>query len=42
MLQDVERLIQEINHIHEVYSIDYFESGKVDKINLCTQFPKYP
>lgn len=42
MLQDVERLIQEINHIHEVYSVDYFESGKVDKINLSHTISKVP
>lgn len=29
-----ERLIREINRIHHQYSVDYFETGKVQKINL--------
>ncbi|HEO6836198.1 TPA: GTP pyrophosphokinase [Streptococcus agalactiae] len=40
MLEKVERLISEINRIHLVYSQDYFETGKVEKINLKHTFSK--
>lgn len=33
-LESTERLIREINHIHAQYSKDYFETGKVAKVNL--------
>ncbi|ASK28125.1 GTP pyrophosphokinase [Neisseria chenwenguii] len=33
-LHKTERLIREINRIHAQYSQDYFETGKVEKINL--------
>ncbi|OAM31046.1 GTP pyrophosphokinase [Eikenella longinqua] len=33
-VQKTERLIREINRIHAQYSQDYFETGKVQKINL--------
>ncbi|WP_221913469.1 nucleotidyltransferase family protein [Streptococcus halichoeri] len=42
MLEKVERLISEINRIHLVYSQDYFETGKVEKINLKHTFSKVP
>ena len=32
--QKTERLIREINRIHAQYSQDYFETGKVAKVNL--------
>lgn len=41
MLEKVERLISEINRIlSEEYSKDYFETGKVEKINLKHTFAK--
>ena len=40
MLEKVERLIREINRIHLEYSKDYFETGKVGKINLKHTFAK--
>lgn len=42
MIQKVERLISEINRIHKEYSIDYFETGKVQKVNLKHTFSKVP
>lgn len=42
MLEKVERLISEINRIHLEYSKDYFETGKVEKINLKHTFAKVP
>lgn len=42
MLEKVERLISEINRIHLSYSKDYFETGKVEKINLKHTFAKIP
>ena len=41
-LEKVERLISEINKIHLEYSKDYFETGKVEKINLKHTFSKVP
>lgn len=41
-LKKVERLISEINRIHLEYSKDYFETGKVEKINLKHTFSKVP
>jgi len=41
-IQKVERLISEINKLHEQYSKDYFETGKVDKINLSKTISKVP
>jgi hypothetical protein len=38
----VERLISEINRIHRLYSEDYFETGKVEKINLSRTIAKVP
>ncbi len=42
MLEKVERLISEINRIHLEYSKDYFETGKVEKVNLKHTFTKVP
>lgn len=42
MLEKVERLIAEINRIHLAYSQDYFETGKVEKVNLKHTFAKVP
>lgn len=42
MLEKVERLISEINRIHLEYSKDYFETGKVEKVNLKYTFAKVP
>lgn len=42
MIEKVERLISEINRIHLLYSQDYFETGKVEKVNLSHTFSKVP
>lgn len=42
MIEKVERLIDEINRIHLEYSQDYFETGKVEKVNLSHTFSKVP
>ena len=42
MLEKVERLISEINRIHLEYSKDYFETGKVEKVNLKHTYTKVP
>lgn len=43
MLEKVERLITEINRILYLdYSQDYFETGKVEKVNLKHTFAKVP
>jgi hypothetical protein len=42
MLEKVERLISEINQVHLRYSQDYFETGKVEKVNLKHTFAKVP
>lgn len=34
LIEKIERLISEINRIHGEYSKDYFETGKVQKVNL--------
>jgi len=41
-LEKTERLIVEINKLHESYSKDYFETGKVEKINLSRTISKIP
>jgi len=41
-LQKVERLISEINKVHKAYSIDYFETGKIEKINLSKTISHVP
>jgi len=40
--EKTERLVTEINKLHENYSIDYFETGKVEKINLSRTIAKIP
>lgn len=42
MIEKVERLIDQINQIHHQYSQDYFETGKVVKVNLKHTFAKVP
>lgn len=37
-LELVEQIISEINNIHLSFSKDYFETGKIDKINLSRTF----
>ncbi|WP_439256652.1 GTP pyrophosphokinase [Lonepinella sp. BR2271] len=34
MLEKIERLIDEINKVHLAFSQDYFETGKIQKVNL--------
>lgn len=41
-LQKTERLIREINRIHAQYSQDYFETGKVAKLNLSRTLAHVP
>ncbi|WP_373740124.1 GTP pyrophosphokinase [Neisseria sp.] len=41
-LHKTERLIREINRIHAQYSQDYFETGKVEKINLSHTLRSVP
>ncbi len=42
MLKKIERLIDEINKLHLAFSEDYFETGKVEKVNLKHTFAKVP
>lgn len=41
-LEKTERLIREINLIHAKYSQDYFETGKVEKLNLSRTLKNVP
>lgn len=41
-IQKVERLIDEINKVHKSYSVDYFETGKIEKINLSKTISHVP
>ena len=41
-IQKTERLIREINRIHAQYSQDYFETGKVQKLNLSHTLKNVP
>lgn len=41
-IEKTERLIREINLIHAKYSADYFETGKVEKINLSRSLKNIP
>lgn len=41
-IRKVERFISEINRIHLEYSKDYFETGKVEQVNLSHTFSKVP
>lgn len=42
MLEKVERFIAEINRIDGEFFKDYFETGKVEKVNLKHTFAKVP
>lgn len=42
MLEKVERLICEINRVDLLFAKDYFETGKVEKINLSRTISKVP
>ncbi len=42
MITKIERLIDEINKSHLSFSEDYFETGKVEKVNLKHTFAKVP
>ncbi|PGY06520.1 GTP pyrophosphokinase [Bacillus cereus] len=42
MVEKVERLISEINKLHKQYSNDYFDTGKVDKVNLSRTIKNVP
>lgn len=42
MIEKIERLIDEINKVHLAFSQDYFETGKVEKINLKHTLSKVP
>ena len=41
-IEKVETLISKINQIHESHSKDYFETGKVEKINLSKTIARIP
>jgi len=40
MLEKVERLISEINQIHRSFAVDYFDTGKLEKVNLSRTIEK--
>ncbi|KAE9534200.1 GTP pyrophosphokinase [Ursidibacter arcticus] len=42
MIEKIERLIEEINKLHLAFSQDYFETGKIEKVNLKHTFAKVP
>lgn len=42
MIEKIERLINEINKLHFAFSQDYFETGKVQKVNLKHTLAKVP
>ena len=41
-MNQVEQIISEINAIHERFSDDYFETGKIEKINLSRTIANVP
>ena len=41
-IKKVEQIISEINRIHKQFSDDYFETGKIEKINLSRTISKVP
>ena len=41
-IEDIKQLVSEINRIHADYSKDYFETGKVEKINLSRTIANVP
>lgn len=42
MINKIERLIDEINKLHLAFSQDYFETGKIEKVNLKHTLPNVP
>lgn len=42
MIEKIECLIYEINKVHLAFSKDYFETGKIEKVNLKHTFSKVP
>jgi hypothetical protein len=42
MLEKIERLIDEINKVHLAFSKDYFETDKLEKVNLKHTLAKVP
>jgi len=42
MLEKVERLVSEVNQIHRTYATDYFDTGRLEKINLSRTIDKIP
>jgi len=42
IIEQVNEIISEINRIHLQYSIDYFETGKVQKVNLSRTITNVP
>lgn len=42
MLSKIEKLIDEINKVHLAFSQDYFETGKIEKVNLKHTLSKVP
>ena len=42
MLEKVERLISEVNQIHRTYATDYFDTGRLEKVNLSRTVDKIP
>ncbi|MGX2974599.1 GTP pyrophosphokinase [Ursidibacter arcticus] len=42
MIEKVERLINEINKVDLAFSMDYFETGKVEKVNLNRTLAEIP
>ncbi|MEA3229148.1 MAG: GTP pyrophosphokinase [Campylobacterota bacterium] len=41
-MQQVKKLISEINRLHSAFSNDYFETGKIEKINLSKTIRHIP
>lgn len=41
-LEKIDRLISEINKLHEDYSTDYFDTGRVEKVNLSQTIGRVP
>jgi len=42
MLEKVERLVSEVNQIHRTYATDYFDTGRLEKVNLSRTIDKIP
>jgi len=42
VLEKVERLISEVNQIHRTYATDYFDTGRLEKVNLSRTIDKIP